>query len=201
LQRHRPPARLCLRALQPTLRERTADVDDPCGSVDIALFERDPFGWTKPSRGGEDHHRRIARREPGRDRVELGPRLERALLPAPRRRVIHAELRRVDIDHPPDDRPREHLPQRLRGLEAVALRERDPPGSDLLRAQLADRSIDEDCNRLPEQPAQLLDRHWVNVMLLEVRLHEFGDREGSRDPLLPSQPFQLALQSLRSVAF
>jgi hypothetical protein len=50
-----------------------------------------------------------------------------------------------------------------------------------------------------EQPARLLDRHWFNVMLREVRLHQFGDREGSRDSLLPSHPFQLALQSFRRV--
>jgi len=87
-----------------------ADVDDPRLSVDVAPFERDPFGWTKPGRGGEDHHRRITRREPRRDRVELSPRLERGLLPAPRLRVVDAELRPVDVDHPPDDRPREHLP-------------------------------------------------------------------------------------------
>src|SRR6266511_26576 len=45
----------------------------------------------------------VARGQISDDRVELGPRLERALLPAPRRRVIHAELRRVDVDHPPND--------------------------------------------------------------------------------------------------
>jgi hypothetical protein len=84
------------------------------------------------------------------DGVELDPRLERTLLSAPRRRVVYADLRRVVVDHPPDHRPREHLPQRLRRVEAVAGRERDPPRGDLLRPDLADRSLPEDSNRLPE---------------------------------------------------
>jgi hypothetical protein len=113
--------------------------------------------------------------------------------------VIHAELRRVDVDHPPEHRTREHLPQRLGGVEPVARRERDPPGGNLLRAQLADGSVAEDGHRLTQQPAQLLDRHCVNVVLLEVRLYQFGERQGSRDSLLPSQELQLSLQSLRRV--
>jgi hypothetical protein len=36
-------------------------------------------------------------------------------------------------------------------------------------------------------------------MLLEVRLHQFGYGERSRDSLLPPQPVQLPLQSLRRV--
>jgi hypothetical protein len=54
------------------------------------------------------------------DRVELGPCLERALLPAPRLRVVDAALRRVDVDHPPEHSAREHLPQGLGGVESVA---------------------------------------------------------------------------------
>jgi hypothetical protein len=34
LQRHRPQARLCLRALQPTFRERAADIDDMAFEID-----------------------------------------------------------------------------------------------------------------------------------------------------------------------
>jgi hypothetical protein len=57
----------------------------------------------------------------------------------------------------------------------------------------------EDGDCLPEQPTQLLDRHRVNVVLGEVRFHQFGESEGSRDSLLPPQPLQLPLQSLRRV--
>jgi hypothetical protein len=43
-------------------------------------------------------------------RVELGPRLERSLFLTSWLRVVDAELGRVDLDHPPDDRARKHLP-------------------------------------------------------------------------------------------
>jgi hypothetical protein len=114
------------------------DVDNPRSEVDVAPFEREPLGRTKSGGSREEHHRPITGREMRGHSVELGPRLERALLPAPRRRIVHAELRRVDVDHPPVDRTREHLPERLRRVEAVAGRERDPPGGDLLRPEFAD---------------------------------------------------------------
>ena len=82
LQRHRPPARFGLRALQPSLRERAVDVDDPGLQVDVTPFEREPFGRTESGGGREDHHRPIAGREIRCDGVEFGPGLERALLPA-----------------------------------------------------------------------------------------------------------------------
>jgi hypothetical protein len=74
------------------------DVDNPRLQIDVAPFEREPFGRTKPGGSREDHHRSIAGREMRGESVEFGPRLERALLPAPRRWVVDAELRRVD-DH------------------------------------------------------------------------------------------------------
>jgi RNA polymerase sigma-70 factor (ECF subfamily) len=40
LQRHRPQARLCLGALQPTLREGTADVDHTRLTIDVTPLER-----------------------------------------------------------------------------------------------------------------------------------------------------------------
>jgi hypothetical protein len=88
---------------------------------------------------------------------------------------------------PPEHRAREHLPQRLVGVEAVARRERDPPGGDLLRAKVADSPLAEDGYRVSEQPAQRVDRHRVDVTLFEARLHQFGDGERSRDALLPQQ--------------
>jgi hypothetical protein len=90
LQRHRAAARLCLRALQPTFRERAVDVDDPRLQVDVAPFEREPFGRAKPGRSGEHHHRPVTGGEIRGDRLEFGPALERTLLPTPRRRVIDA---------------------------------------------------------------------------------------------------------------
>lgn len=121
LQRYRSAARLRLRAFQPALCERAVDVDDPRRlQVAVPPFEREPFGGTEPGGGREDHHRPMARREIRDDGMEFGPRLERALLPAPWKRVVDAELGRVDIDHSPDDRPGEHLPKRLGGVEPVA---------------------------------------------------------------------------------
>jgi hypothetical protein len=118
---------------------------------------------------------------------------------APRRRVIDTEFRRVDLDHSPDDCPREHLAERLRRVEAVTGRERDPPGGDLLRAKLTYRPVAEGGNRLPEQPAQLLDRHLVDVVLRQVRLHQIGEGQRSREPPLPPQQLELPLQSLRRI--
>jgi hypothetical protein len=60
---------------------------------------------------------------------------------------------RVDVDHSPDHGPGEHLPQRLGRFEAVAGRNRHPPGGDLLRAELAYPQIAEHPDRFREQPA------------------------------------------------
>ena len=70
---------------------------------------------------------------------------------AQRSRGLHADLGRVDVDHPPDHRSTENLPERLCCLEAVAGRERHPPLGDLLRGQLTDPPIPEDCDRFVEQ--------------------------------------------------
>jgi hypothetical protein len=105
----------------------------------------------------------------------------------------------VDIDHSPDHRAREHLAKRLGRVEAVAGWERDPPRGDLLRPDFADWSLAEGGDRLSEQPAQLLDRHRLDVVLCQVSLHEFGERQRSCEASLPPQPLQLALQSLRRI--
>jgi hypothetical protein len=164
------------------------DVDSPRLQVEVTPFEREPFGRTKPGRGREDHHRPVAGREIRGDGIEFRPRLKRALLPAPRRRVVHPALRRVHVDHPRDHRPRQHLTKRPRRVEAVAGREPDPPARDLLRAELADWSITEGHNCLAEQPPQLLDRDPLDVVLRQVHLHQFGDGQRSRDLPLPPQP-------------
>src|SRR5262249_1201668 len=81
---------------------------------------------------GEDHDRSIAGRELGRKGTEVRPGLEGALLSAGRRWVVHPKLGRVGVGHPPDHRPREHLPKRLGRVAPVAGREGDSPRRDLL---------------------------------------------------------------------
>jgi len=93
------------------------------------------------------------------------------------------------------------LPERLRGVETVALRQRDSPARDLLRVELTDRPLAKGGNRLPEQPAELFDRHRVDVVLGEVDLDELGEGQRFRDSSLPPQPLELACQRLRGVAF
>ncbi|MDP9308971.1 MAG: hypothetical protein M3P15_11795 [Actinomycetota bacterium] len=82
----------------------------------------------------------------------------------------------------------------MSGLEPAAGRERHPPGCDLLRGQLADAAIAELGDRLAEQPAQLLDRHPLNVMLGEIGLDEFSERQCARNPPLAPHTFQVALK-------
>jgi hypothetical protein len=43
LQRHCSPARVGLRALQPTFRERAVDIENARLQVEVAPFEREPF--------------------------------------------------------------------------------------------------------------------------------------------------------------
>src|SRR6266508_3701582 len=97
------------------------------------------------------------------------------LLPAPYR-VVDAALRRIAVDHPPRHRPVKHLPQSLCRFEAVAGREPHPPLSYLLRGQLTNPSIAERGRCLAEQVAELLNRHWLDVVLRQVRLDGFGER-------------------------
>src|SRR5215218_3986970 len=46
--------------------------------------------------------------------------------------VVYADLRRIDVDYSPRHGSVEHLPKCLGRLEAVARRQRHPPGGDLL---------------------------------------------------------------------
>jgi hypothetical protein len=57
-------------------------------------------------------------------------------------------------------------------LEAVAGREGYSPRGDLLRGGLADATVAEYGSRLGEQPAQLVDRHLLHVMLSQIRLDQ-----------------------------
>jgi len=93
----------------------------------------------------------------------------------------------------------EHLPQRLGRLEAMARRERHPPGGYLLRGQLADATLAEDGGRLGEQPTQLLDRDLLYVVLGELAFDQRGARQRARDAALPAKELDLALASLARV--
>src|SRR6266508_2176662 len=110
----------------------------------------------------------------------------------PPHRILDTDLGRVEIDHPARDGALDHLPQRRGCFKAVTGRERHPPLRDLLRRQLTDAAITEHRGRLAEQIAELLDRHRLRVVLREVRLHEFGEREPACDASLTSQPLELA---------
>jgi len=83
-------------------------------------------------------------------------------------RVVDAGFSRVDVDHSPDDGSSQHLPQRLRRLEAMARRNRHPPRRNLLRAKLRQPTRAECLDGLREQPAQLLDRLRLTIVLSEV---------------------------------
>jgi hypothetical protein len=62
--------------------------------------------------------------------------------------VADADLGGVGVDEAPVDGAREHLPERLRRLEAVAGGDRHPPCRDLLRAQVGDKDVAEGGDRL-----------------------------------------------------
>jgi hypothetical protein len=93
----------------------------------------------------------------------------------------------------PQTTAREHLPKRLGRVEAVAGREPDPPGGDLLRPEFPDRTLAEDGDGLAQQPSQLLDRYLLDVVLCEVRLYQFVEGQRSRQPPLAPLPLQLTL--------
>ena len=88
----------------------------------------------------------------------------------------------------------EDLPERLGRLEAVTRRQGHPPLGDLLRSQLADPAVTENGGRLAEEIAELLDRHGLHVVLLQVCLDELCEREPARDSSLTPKPFEFALE-------
>ncbi len=132
----------------------------------------------------------------GRDGLELRPRVERTLLRPPTLGILDAVLGRIDVDHPPQDRPCKHLPKRLGGLKTVPRRDRHPPRRDLLRPQLAEPKVAERPDGLRKQPAQLLDRLRLPVVLTEILLDELPQRHRPRDAPLTSQPLERALERL-----
>jgi hypothetical protein len=73
----------------------------------------------------------------------LRPRLKRSFLGPSPLRVVYALFGRIDVDHPPSDSARQHLPQRLGRLKTVPGSNRHPPSRDLLRTQLPETAITE----------------------------------------------------------
>ena len=65
-------------------------------------------------------------------------------------RVRYSTPGRVVVDQLPRNRPIQHLPERLRRLEAVPFRNREPPRADLLRRELDKAHITQPGGRLPE---------------------------------------------------
>lgn len=90
--------------------------------------------------------------------------------------VLDALLGGLVVDHSPLDGARQRLGQGLGGFEPVSVADRHAPGRDLRRLQLADRCVPERGCGFAQQPAELLDRLGLGVMLGEVDLYEFAQR-------------------------
>jgi hypothetical protein len=137
--------------------------------------------------------------ERGRDRCELRPRFERPLLGPPPLWVVDPVLCWVDVDHPPYDSPREHLPQRVRRLEAVTGRDRHPPGRDLLRAKLWQPAGAERLDRFRQQPVQFLDRLRLSVVLSQVLVDKLDERQRAAAASFTAQALERPLEGLARV--
>jgi hypothetical protein len=160
------------------------------------VLEREPLPRPQPRGRGEQHHRALTWAEPIAERIELVPGVERPLLGVAPLRVLDPELGRVDIQQPPADRAREHLPERLGRLEAMPSRDRHPPGGDRRRAKLAQASLAEGAHRLCEQPAKLLGRLRLALVLGEIHLDELGQRRRLHQPLLAPSLLEHPLERL-----
>jgi hypothetical protein len=139
----------------------------------------------------------VARAELASERVELLPRLERSLLRVATLRVLDPELGRVDVEQPPADRAGEHLAERLRRFKAMPGWDRHPPGCDRRRVELAKPPFAEDAHRLCEQPAKLLGRLRLTLVLGEIHLDELGQGRRLHQALLAPQLLEHQLQRLR----
>jgi hypothetical protein len=83
---------------------------------------------------------------------------------------------RVTVDQLPGDRSVEYLPQSLRRLEPMPLRQCPAPRADLVRTQVDEPHLAERESRLREQPAQLFVRRRRCLMHIQVLLHQLGER-------------------------
>jgi hypothetical protein len=80
------------------------------------------------------------------------------------------------VKQAPEHGTAEHLPQSLRGLEAVAVGDRHPPGRDLLRTQLVQRTVAERRGGLAEQPPQFGQCARRDLVLHQVHRDQLGKR-------------------------
>ena len=195
LQRDRPRAQPGLRVLEPAVRVGATNVDDTELAVDVALVEPEQLRRPQSGRGREDHHRPVHRAELRGHGFDLPPRLEWPLLLRPPRRVGDAQLGRVVVEQSPGDRAVENLPERLRRLEAMPLRDAQPPRVHVPRRQIRQPLLAELRGRFAEQPAQLRDRHRRRLMHLQVLVHELGERD-RRPPASRPEPVEHLPQRL-----
>src|SRR5207247_10643378 len=114
-------------------------------------------------------------------------------------RIVATLLGRIDVDHSPDDRSPQLLPQRLRRLETVSWRNGHPPGSDRLRAKLRQAARAESRHCFREQPAQFLDRLRLSRVLSQVLIDELAERQGTPAAALKAHPLQRPLERLTCV--
>lgn len=135
--------------LDSPVRVRASDLDDAGCTVDVALFEREQLGGSKPRRGGEQNHRPMGGPELLCERPDLLPGVERPLLPAGPSGIWHA-LGEVLVDQLPVERSIQHLPQRLGHFEAVPFRNGEPPPGDLVRGEFSETHLAQRGGCLPE---------------------------------------------------
>jgi hypothetical protein len=79
-------------------------------------------------------------------------------------------------------------------------RDRHPPSGDLVRAQLREPAIAERRERLSEQPAQLLDRHGLGIVLCQICIDELGERHRASKSVHSAQHLELSLECFACVS-
>jgi hypothetical protein len=129
----------------------------------------------------------------------LRPRLKRSFLGPSPLRIVDALFGRIDIDHSPSDSARQHLPECLGRLEPVPGSNRHPPRRDLLRTKLPETPVAELCDRFREQPAQLLDRLRLRVVLGQILIDEPGERQRARRAVRTPKALQRPLERLTCI--
>jgi hypothetical protein len=175
---------------------RAADVHDSCRLVDIAMLEREPLARPQPGRGCEEDDRTEVSAKPVGEPSELVPGLERSLLDAGALGVLDALLGGVSVDHSPLDGAGERLAECLGGFEAVSVGDRHPPRRYLRRLQLADRRVPERGCGFVQQPAELVDRLGLGVVLGEVDLYEPAQRRCLSEALFLAGALERAVECL-----
>jgi hypothetical protein len=89
----------------------------------------------------------------------------------------------------------QHLPQRLRRLEAVPFRNGQPPCVHLLGKELRQPDLAKHGRGFPKQPAQLRDHDRLRLVHLQILLNEFAERHRSAAPC-GTQPLDHLLKRL-----